>query len=120
MLHPSFSPHDCLIFFKVGSRYGVVGSRYGPLFAEKVYQVIQNLKIRIKVPLILIFSKTVRSVFVINYLNNFLRVRQTENRKKNSEVRRIGKGVSIPTTDYRLPTTDFENLRSELCKSRQV
>lgn len=105
MLHPSFSHHDCLIFFKVGSRYGVVGSRYGPLFAEKVYQVIQNLKIRIKVPLILIFSKTVRSVFVINYLNNFLRVRQTENRKK--KLRSSPDWKRSVDTDYRLPTTDY-------------
>lgn len=109
-----------LIFLKVGSRHEVVGSRYRPSFAEKVYQVPQKPKIRFIVPINLIFPKTVSSLFLINILNNLLRVRQTETREKTAVYPRIGKIVSIPTTDYRLPITASENLRSELCNSRQV
>lgn len=108
------------VFFKVGSRYGIIGSRYRPSFVKKVYQVAQNLKIRFIVPINLIFSKTVSSLFLINSLNNFVRFWQTEIVKKNPVVRPIRILVSIPTTDYRLPITDFENFRGELCKLRPV
>ena len=107
-------------FFRVGSRQSVVGSRYRPSFCERVYILAQNLKIRFIVPINMIFSKTVSSLFLINILNNLLRIRQTERREKSPQYRLFGKRVSIPTTDYRLLNTDFENLRGESCRLRQV
>lgn len=100
------------VFSKLSNEYCTLSNEYTGPELEKVYTTVEKVKISIKVPLILIFSKTVSSLFLINVLNNYLRIWQTEIGKKFSNILFFGVWSRLLSTQYSVLSTHFENLEA--------
>ena len=104
---------NSLDFYKQSMEYGVRSTEYFHINPVEVYMGVQNVKIRHKVPLYLIFSKTVSSLFVVKSINNFLRGKEKNEDGKYPCVFFLGTKGKILRTPYSVLRTPFFKMRGK-------
>lgn len=78
---------------------------------RKIYVKVKNLKIRLIVPINLIFSKTVSSLFALKNINNYLRIRQTETGKFDPWCLFFSGILGEESTEYGVRSTEYAIFR---------
>jgi hypothetical protein len=104
---------NSLDFEKVSTEYCVLSTEYFHTRPVEVYMGVKNVKIRYKVPLFLIFSKTVSSLFVVKSINNFLRGKEKNEDGKYPCVFFLGTNGKILSTQYSVLSTPFFKMRGK-------